>query len=171
MESGKGHNERFGTQVGKRSTADLAMVAVSAISARERQARQVAQSRQRPPERGDPDLSLADVVEEAGPYQFGIVGPQRRHPAGSLQSVPLIGGLLRPEQGHLLRAKPLVDLVLFRGVQRTSEQNLEETFGEVQGPTDGGYRVFDLQSTQRVEVGRNSMRAAPISLPHDSQNP
>ncbi len=118
------------------------------------------------------ETCLADIVEQGG--GGGIrVGGGGGDPAHHRVGVALVAVVLRPEQPETLAIERGGRLAQLGRSERLGEGDLEEAAAEVGQPAQraGYWDRLALHSTQKREVGRNSMRSAPIVVPQLSQVP
>lgn len=128
------------------------------------QARQRPQRGKRPSDRSQRHVRLSDVVEERC---LDPLLPVAR-PHGHFEGVALVLVTLSEEQrSELGGTEPIVDPLLLGRTQRTRTEESEEPTSEVGCVLQAPF----LQFTHRMDAGRNSRRASPMSLPHLSQVP
>lgn len=170
MMSGKCHHDPLIPRRGQLAGPDRTVEAIPLHLARNRQPDTVEHGGDRTSHGSQAGVTFADVVEQRRPVGL-VVSRQDGGDAGSdVEGMALIGGALCPEQLGGATLEPIVNpLLLIRG-QSLRGHVTKESLDEMPDVTENGYDAF-LQSTQRVEVGRNSIRACPISLPHTSQVP
>lgn len=121
---------------------------------------------QGPIDRGQPRVTLADVVEERGPHQVGAGS----NPASRLVAVPLIDGWLRKERGPF-KVQIFANPAPFFSGQAGGVENPQEPPRQMAPGAEGQDARRDLQSMQSVASGRASSRAALISRPQFSHMP
>lgn len=163
--------KRYG-QVGRpdsfeQERTSLTMVPVTLPLRRNRESECRPDRGESPPDGTELAVALPDVVEERS-HELVAGASELTHRRRDVQRVTLIRRRLREEHQGELRSEDSANLDLLGRGERTGAKEAEEAASEV---GEVGQPRCDLHSTQRVEVGRASIRAAPMSLPQFSQVP
>ena len=130
----------------------------------------------------DPEarMAFADIVEQSGADQVFPVRHVALNPLGRLQGVALISDRLLVKHSTFdIGRDPCINQRPFELVETAGRCDLHEPARQVPpGPELVTLHHFgarqalrDLQSMQRTDVGRASIRAAPIWLPQVAQIP
>ena len=165
------HHQAFESRRTQFGGTDRPVAAVHLHRGRHRKAYTIEHGGDRATNRTQAGMSFADVMKKRSDKGVVVLGKAGFHPGGDVKGVALIGCALRPEQlGRRLIQSVVNSLLLVRTETRSGEMT-KEPLDEVPGVSHlAPYDLF-LQSTQRVEVGRNSIRSWPMSLPQTSQVP
>jgi hypothetical protein len=63
----------------------------------------------------EPQTSLADVVQQSGTSGFAVTGARHQYSTSDVESMPLIGCALLPEQDGLATSEQATDFGLLAG--------------------------------------------------------
>lgn len=171
MAQGEIDGECAGTSRGEHRGASGTVGSIRSHRRRQWYARSIEHRRQAAPNGSEPDVRLAHVVQERSSQHFGRIRRHGSSPHG-FEGMALVGERLGPEKWSLFAGQNPSDDMLLCRAQWLSEHRSEEAPYQVRHRLETvADQRFALHSTHKREVGRNSIRAAPISLPHDSQLP
>lgn len=120
-------------------------------------------------------MALADIVKQGRLHSLTVARPGRREGSCDVDGVALVGRILEEEEV----SEPVVGevtsyLQLLGGAERARSHMSQEPSDEMRQIGErSGHPLLrcDLQSMQYREVGRNSIRSAPMALPHFSHIP
>ena len=172
MVRGEGDHDAIESGSGEVVRPDLPVGAVALHRRGHRQASGVEQRGNRPSDCTKAGMLFAHVVEQGGDEHVIVAWKDYGDPVGNFEGVALITRILGPEQGGPGAAEMVMHELLLARTEAWLCDVAEEPADQVSGvfPGSQGDELF-LQSTQNVEVGRNSLRASPIGLPQFWQVP
>lgn len=110
-------------------------------------------------------------MEKGGSHCAVVVGKGGRHPSGDVNGMTLVGVILVPEDPGARTVEVPRHEFLVEGPGRPGRDEAEEPADQVPAVRQVLGQRFDLQSTQRRDIGRYAIRSLPISSPHDAQIP
>ena len=169
---GEGDHNAIESGSGEIVRTDLTVAAVALHRRGHRQASGVEQRGSRSSDCTKAGMLFANVVEQGGDEHVIVAWKDCCDPVGNLESVALITRVLAPEQDGPDPAEMVMHELLLTGTEAWLGDVAEEPADQVSGVfPDGQGCELVLQSTQNVEVGRNSIRASPIGLPQFWQVP
>ena len=113
--TGKGNREWIGANRGEILRSQHTVIAVAAPASRHREVQTPGQSRQRASDRAEPTVALAYVMQQSRGKDLPIVSARRSNRGCHGERVPLIDGLLMPEQPCFLSLQDLVHPGLLAG--------------------------------------------------------
>ena len=150
---------------------DPSVGAVEAHGRGERDPDAVEYGGDRPADDAEAGKALSDIVQQRGRMRIVIAWKGGGDSRCDREGMSLVGDVLLPEELGAGCVEVLMNQLLLPRSEALRGHIAKKPSNQVPGMPRCAAQATDLQSTQRVEVGRNSMRASPIGLAQTSQIP
>lgn len=174
-------NQLLGSHLSKQARTYLAMGHMEIEPSPQRQPKLGATLGESAPDGSECRFLLADVVKQGGPGQIASPGSLTMDMSGADHPMPLVWYGLIPIDGSLgIADEQPIDVGMLLCGQRTRRHRVGQSCDQMPPGTrhgqfiavrSGDQRCLDLQSTQRIEVGRAARRAGSICSPQLLQVP